>query len=188
MMRTGGRIAAITVVVLLASSCGGDPAVNSGPLGDGGSPGGICVHIRPGQVESWGLTELVNTGHSNAVIETTRLDSAQHLRIVDAYVVPIAGSQEYGSWFGYPPAPYQRGVEWARHTWAKGARVPPRSGSKHADLLVVLQPTGPVAKAQGITVLYRDGGTQYELRTHYRFVLLVAKKTCPIGWPAKYPA
>jgi hypothetical protein len=63
---------------------------------------------------------------------------ARHLRIVDAYVVPITGSQEYGSWFGYPPAPYQRGVEWTR--------------------------------------------------TRYRFVLLVGKKTCPIGWPAKYPA
>lgn len=188
MTRTVIRIAAIAAVILMASSCGGDPAVNSGPLGDGGDPGGICVPIRPGQVESWGITELINTGRSNAVIETTRLDSARRLRIVDAYVVPITGPQEYGSWFGYPPAPYQRGVEWSQRTRAKGARVPPRSGSRHADLLIVLQPAGPVAKARGITVLYREGGTQYELRTHYRFVLLVGKKTCPTNWPAKYPA
>jgi hypothetical protein len=188
MRRTISRIAASAGVVLLISSCGADPAVNSGPLGDGGNPGGICVPIRPGQVESWGITELVNTGRSNAVVETTRLDNARHLRIVDAYVVPITGSQEYGSWFGYPPAPHQRGVEWTRHTRAKGARVLPHIGSKDADLLIVLQPAGPVAEALGITVLYREGGTQYELRTRYRFVLLVGKKTCPASWPAKYPA
>jgi hypothetical protein len=188
------RIAILVAAVLLAAliaylvAAPSSPAVNTGPLGDGGTSGGICVPIRPGAVESWGITYLGNTGRSDAIIEKISLVRPRNLRLAASYVVPITGLTEYGSWFGYPPAPPQRGVQWSRHTLAAGTHLPPARGRDHADLVTVLQPTGPVAEAQAINVFYLESGTRYQMQTHYRFVLLVGQKSCPVNWPRKYPA
>jgi hypothetical protein len=187
------RIAALVAAVLLAALIVFlvvlrlDPGVNTGPLGDGGTAGGVCIAIGPGKVESWGITDLDNTGHTDATIQKVSLVGARHLRLLAAYVVPIAGTQEYGSWFGYPPAPPQRGVEWSKHTVAAGTQLPPARGIAHADLVTVLQPTGLLAEAQAIDVIYQADGINYEMQTHYRFVVLVGKKACPGNWPQKYP-
>ena len=67
-----------------------------------------------------------------------------------------------------------------------GARVAPAQGRDHADLLTVIQPTGPLAEVQAIDVFYQESGTNYHMQTRYRFVLLVGK-ACPDDWPSKYP-
>jgi hypothetical protein len=186
--RMAGRVVQALGAALLVTSCSSGPAVNTGPLGDGGSAGGICIPIKAGQVESWGITELVNSDHSSAVIEKVTLVSASRLRLAASYVVPITGNLEYGSWFGYPPAPRQRGVEWSQHSTANGARVAPRKGPRHADLVTVLRPTGSIAQLQAIRVTYQQAGQQYLFQTRYRIVLLVGKKNCPANWQHKYPA
>jgi hypothetical protein len=163
------------------------PSMNTGPLGDGGTPGGICVPIARGQVESWGVTYLGNTGSSDAVIEEVALVNARHARLVASYVVPITGNNEYGSLFGYPPARHlEPGVDWRAHQRVPGASV----GPDHADLVTVIQPTGPgpLAEVQAIDVFYQESGTNYHMQTHYRFVFLVGQKTgCAGNWPNKYP-
>ena len=191
--RAGLRIAAVTAAVLVAALFAffvvstAYPAVNTGPLGNGGTAGGICVPLAPGQVESWGITYLGNTGSSDAVIEKVGLVKARNARLVASYVVPITGNQEYGSWFGYPPPPqHQPGVDWSAHQRVPGASVAPAHGPDHADLVTVIQPTGPLAEVQAIDVYYQESGTNYHLQTHYRFVLLVGQK-CTSNWPQKYP-
>jgi hypothetical protein len=194
---TGIRIAAITAAVLAAGLIAFVaknalfPAVNTGPLGDGGTAGGICVPLAPGQVESWGITYLGNTGGSDAVIEKVALVKARNARLVASYVVPITGNNEYGSYFGYPPARHlEPGVDWRAHQRVPGASVAPARGLDHADLVTVIQPTGgPLAEVQAIDVFYRESGTNYHMQTHYRFVLLVGQglDVCQGDWPDKYP-
>lgn len=179
-------LAAALIAFLLVSRL--LPGVNTGPLGDGGTAGGICIPLARGQVDSWGLTYLANTGSSNAVIQNIDLVKARNMRLVAAYVVPITGHDEYGSWFGYPPSHLAPGVDWSKHTRAVGTVLPPVHGLDHADLVAVLQPTGPVAEAQGIDVFYQESGINYHMQTPYRLVLLAGQKTCPDNWPQKYPA
>jgi hypothetical protein len=162
--------------VLVIASCSTDPAVDTGPLGSGGIAGSICIPIRTGQVESWGITELVNSGHSSVVIDKVTLINARRVRLAASYVVPITGNLEFGSWFGYPPAPRQKGVEWSQHAVANGARVAPHRGPRHADLVVVLRPTGSGAQVQAIRVAYQEANNRFLLQTHYRILFLVGKK------------
>jgi len=166
---------AVSLVALLAAACSG-PAVNTGPLGNGGQPGSICARLHQGQVLSYGIIGLQNMGSSPAVIEKVSLMGARHLRLVAAYVVPITGHMGYGVWDGYPPPPRrQRGVEWSHRQVARGARLPANRSSL-ADLVEVLQPLGPVGTARATDVFYREGGTQYHMRNVYAFKLLVGQK------------
>jgi hypothetical protein len=165
------------------------PSMNTGPLGNGGTPGGICAPLASGQPLSWGITYLGNTGGSDAVITKVDLVNPRNARLVASYVVPITGTNEYGSMAGYPPPQHlPPGVDWGAHQRVPGARVPPAQGRDHADLVTVIQPTGPgpLAEVQAIDVFYQESGTNYHMQTHYRFVLLVGT-TCPDDWPDKYP-
>lgn len=165
-----------------------EPAVNTGPLGNGGTAGGICAPLAPGQVLSWGVTYLGNTGSSDAVIEKVALVKARNARLVASYVVPITGNNEYGSMLGYPPPSHlPPGVDWHAHQRVPGASVAPAHGREHADLVTVIQSTGgPLAEVQAIDVFYRESGINYHMQTHYRFVLLVGT-ACSNDWPQKYP-
>jgi hypothetical protein len=182
-LRTASRIAALAgLVILLAAACGG-PSVDTGPLGDGGVGGGICAPIRPGGVMSWGITVLRNSGNSNAIIKKVSLVGADNMQLAASYVVPITGKEDYGAWPGYPPAPPHRGVEWARHSLANGARIPPDRGLRHANLLTVMKPMAQVSKVLAIDVLYRESGTDYELLTHYPIVIVLGGiNACPDNW------
>jgi len=175
-----GRLAVPVAVVLLAAACSSGPTINTGPLGNGGTQGGICAYLPPSNpVLTYGIIDLHNAGSANAVIENVALVRPRHLRLAAAYVVPITGHQDYGVWEGYPPVRHQAGVEWSQHQQAKGARLPPaHSKSDHANLVEVLQPTGPVGTAQATDIFYREGRTQYHLRNIYWFKLLVGRE-CP---------
>lgn len=174
-IRGASTITAAITVVMLATSCASEPSVNDGPLGNGGTSGSICAVVRPGTVLSYGITDLRNTGSSPVVIEKVRLIGARHLRMVAAWVVPITGHRDYGVWDGYPPAPRQNGVMWSQHVPTAGARIEPSHGPAHANLVQVLQPTAPVGKAEGTDVVYRAGGTQYQMVVDYGFRLIVSR-------------
>ena len=123
--RTGGRVIAVTAAVLLAGSIAYfvvtrvTPPMNTGPLGNGGTAGGICVPLAPGQPLSWGITYLGNTGGSDAVIEKVDLVNAKDARLAATYVVPITGLNEYGGLAG----PFAVGA--AGEPLAARAAVPP---------------------------------------------------------------
>jgi hypothetical protein len=109
--QTAGRMAVLAcAAVLLAAACGSGPPADTGPLGNGGSKGGVCLPDLSGRVLSWGITVLRNNGQSKAVIERVSLLGADNLRLTASYVVPITGNTDYGAWPGYPPAPPQPGV------------------------------------------------------------------------------
>ena len=164
------------------------PPLNTGPLGNGGSEGGICVPLAQGEPLSWGVTYLGNSGGSDAVIEKVDLVNAKDARLVATYVVPIKGLNEYGGLAGYPAGQHlESGVDWAARQGVPGGTVTPVHGHDHADLVTVILPTGPVAEAQAIDVFYREDGTNYHMQTHYRFVLLVGQKQCSDNWSQKYP-
>jgi hypothetical protein len=183
--RVACRIAVIAVVVLLTNSCS---KIGIGPLGNGGTRGSICAAVRPGVVLSYGVTDLRNSSSSPAVIDKVSLVSARHLQMVAAWVVPITGHQDYGVWDGYPPAPHQSGVMWSQHTRAAGAVIQPSHGQAHANLVQVLQPTGPVGKAQATDVFYHVRNTQYRMQVDYGFVLLVSRHLDACNhWPPKQP-
>lgn len=132
------RIAVLAAAVLLAALVTFllvsrlDPAVNTGPLGNGGTAGGICSPIAPGQVDSWGITYLGNTGSSDAVIEKIALVKPRNLRLVASYVVPITGYREYGDNFGYPR------LRISRESTGRGTRSQPGRTSRQLTARITL--------------------------------------------------
>jgi len=166
---------------LLAGCSGGNAAntVNTGPFGNGGTPGTECVRLSPGNVLSYGFEEFSNNGTSQAVINKVALADAHGLRVLAAYVVPITGHILYGVLQGYPPARHlDAGVQWAERQKANGARIPPSHGHDVNNLVLVLQPTVKLGSARGIEVFYSEAGQQYDLRTATRVVISVSAP-CP---------
>ena len=102
-------------------------------------------------------------------------------------MVPITGLNEYGGLAGYPAGQHlASGVDWAARQRVPGGTVAPVQGHDHADLVTVIQPTGPVAEVQAIDVFYREDGTNYYMQTHYRLVLLVGQQ-CTNNWSDQHP-
>jgi hypothetical protein len=150
----------------------------SSPLGGGGDPFQECVPDPSGTTMTNGFTVLDNTSKGTATIEQVSFYGDQHLQLVDALVVPIQ-YDAIGMWEGWPPGPdaiAQPGVQWDKRVPAVGARIPPgpaEGGDR--NLVIAMRPTAHKGIAAGVQVLYRENGSQYELRTHTEFVVDVAK-------------
>jgi hypothetical protein len=72
------------------------------------------------------------------------------LRLIVAYIVPIAGHDLYGVRPGFPPAAgLDPGVLWSRRQLAVGASVPHTDGFLVANPLLVLKPTTSTGTAAG---------------------------------------
>jgi len=125
-----------------------------------------------------GFTVLDNTSKGTAIIEQVIFYGDEHLQLVDALVVPIQDGP-VGFWEGWPPSPdaiNQPGVEWEKRVPAVGARIPPGpSEGGNRNLVIAMRPTARRGIAAGVQVLYRENGSQYELRTHTEVVVDVAK-------------
>ena len=82
------------------------------------------------------------------------------LRLIVAYIVPIAGHDLYGLRPGFPPAAgLDPGVLWSRRQLAVGASVPHTDGFLVANLLLVLKRQGigsPLMALTGQAVLDRS--------------------------------
>ena len=173
----------MALLLVLAAGCGGSGAVTvdspSSPLGAGGDSLRECVPDPSGAATTNGFTILDNQSTGTVIIEQVSFYGDQHLHLVDAVVVPMQ-YDAIGSSEGWPPAPdaiNQPGVQWEKRVPAVGARIPPSSAKNGSRNLVI--ETRPTARKEGIAaggqVLYRENGSQYELRTHTEFVVLVAK-------------
>jgi hypothetical protein len=158
------------------TGCSSGPAVNTGPFGNGGSPGEECIGVPRGMVLSYGFEGFRNSGPA-ATIEKVDLANSHGLQVLGAYVVPITGTALYGVWFGYPPTVHiPRGVQWSQRQRADGARIPHSQGQDADNLLLVIKPTAKVGSARGVDVFYRASGQQYHLRTATRLRVKVAAR------------
>lgn len=177
------RLAAASfgAAALLLAGCSGG-VLDNGPLGNGGDPGGLCVPVRVGGVFTYGITTFTNTGSSVAVVDNVALADPDGAQLVAAYVVPITGNDIYGVRFGFPPdRNLPAGVDWARHTRADGARIPPSPAFfKFENLLVVVKSLEPMATATGIDVYYREAGQRYHFRSPIVFLLTTG--SCAGNW------
>lgn len=150
-----------------------------GPLGGPGTPGQLCSPLRAGQVLSYGLTALRNSGNVPVVINRVGLVDARGLRVLAAYIVPGTSNFGYGTWVGYPPAhPLPPGVDWSARERAKGAVLRPMKKSQQDSLLLVIKSTVYRGRAKAVGIWYSAGGSQYYLQPSTSLVT-VDRSSCP---------
>jgi hypothetical protein len=171
-------LAALGCLVLAGCSIG--PS-GPGPLGNGGDQGTLCSPVAKGQVLSDGFDALRNTGDAPATIEAVSLADPHGLRLLTAYIIPIAGHSLYGVRAGFPPAaPLSPGVLWSKRHLAVGASIPRSNGHHVANLVLVLKPTASTGTAAGTQISYRVAGQDYQLHTKIKLVVVVGQQ-CPSG-------
>ncbi len=179
------RLAALIAATQLITACGSGPAVDTGPLGNGGGGGGLCAQLPAGHVLSYGATWLPNAGDSPATVERVSLEKPHKLQLLASFVMPMtAGAVGLGDSDGWPAAAHLK--DWKMARPAIGAKIPASAGRLFTSLIVVLKPQAKEATASAINVFYLEDGTHYQLQTHVRLVLLTGA-TCTIDWQAKYP-
>jgi hypothetical protein len=166
----------------LLGACSSTASIGStggiGPFGNGGTPGAECVPVSPGGVITYGFEEFHNTG-GTAQIQSVSLASPHDLRVLAALAVPITGHMLYGVWGGYPsPGDLSPGVQWAHRQDADGAVIPHSHGTDVINLVLVLKPVGKKGTASGLDVLYKSGGTRYQMTMPTSIEIIVAN-SCP---------
>lgn len=125
-----------------------------------------------------GGTVLANHSKGTVIVESVRYYGDHNLRLLHAIVVPIRGAL-IGVANGWPPP--KRNIVGAKAKWSQavpavGARIPPHLPRfTQLNLVIAFRPAAHRSVADGIQVRYREDGRQYELRTHTRTVILIAK-------------
>jgi hypothetical protein len=178
------RSAVAVTLLLLAAGCGGSGStipVNSpsSPLGTGGDPVTECGPDPDGIIMTFGTTVLENHSRVTVIIEHVSFYGDHDLRLLHAVIFPERISL-IGVAYGWPPprkSLIEAGLQWSKRVPAVGAKVPPLGPSlaSRRNLIIAMQPTAHTGSATGIQVRYRANGQQYELRTHTKNVVVVAK-------------
>ena len=178
-MRRGRLLGCVTALgCLVLASCSTGYA-GSGPLRDGEGQGTLCGPVPSGQVLSDGFDALRNSGQTPVTIKAVSLADPHNLRLIGAYVIPVAGSTLYGLRAGYPPVGgLDPGVAWSKRHLAAGATVPHSDASHVANLVLVVKPTAATGTAAGTRIDYRVGGQSYQFQTQIKLVVVVGKQ-CP---------
>ncbi len=171
-------IAAAGLLLFLAAGCG--------PTGGNDSRAPLasvfdvkeCVPDPSGTTMTDGLTILQNLSTDTVTIERASFYGAHHLVFVRAVVVPMR-HDAIGFSLGWPPARQnldQPGIRWNARVAATGAEIPPhpdRNG--YRNLVIAMRPTAHKGSAAGVQIRYSENGQQYELRTHAKLVVVVAR-------------
>jgi hypothetical protein len=174
-------VLAASLLLFLAAGCGGTSlSVDSpsSPLGNGGIDNTQCGPDPSGGIVTDGGTVLANHSKGTVTVEGVRYYGDRHLRLVHAVVLPIRGAL-VGVANGWPPPRrnlINAKARWSQAVPAVGARIPhhlPRF--TQMNLVIAFKPMAHRSVADGIQVRYREGGQQYELRTHTRTVIVIAR-------------
>lgn len=180
------RRSAVAVILLLflAAGCGStathDIPVDSpsSPLGNGGINVTQCGPDPSGVIMTDGTTALDNHGKGTVTIESVRYYGDHDLQLLHAVVVPV-GASLIGVAYGWPPPEKnlrEAGATWSQAVPAVGAQIPPHlRPPRQTNLVIAFKPAAHRSMADGIQVRYREGGHQYELRTHTKTIIVVAK-------------
>lgn len=168
-------------LALLLAGCGSDGPAANGPFGTGGGTGEVCAWTTAGNVLTYGVEDLRNSG-GTATINKIALVDPRHLRVVSAWAVPITGTNLLGVFRGEPPsgygggAPLAAGIQWTQRQPANGAVIPHSRGHDVTNLVLVLKPSGPVGTATAVDVYYTEGGTAYLLHWPIRMEVKVGRE------------
>jgi hypothetical protein len=186
--RAAAFAAVVSAVLMPLTGCGGgNPPVNSGPLGDGGSWDVVCfAPMRPGQVVTVGSTgglEVANSGSSLAIIDQVKLTDPRNVRLLHAYAVLHTGPSGFGDMLGFPSRhELLPGVHWSQRQRADGARIAHESGDDGTALVLVVELMAKVGTTRGFNVQYHTSSGQYQLQVHHDLTLADAQK-CPARQP-----
>lgn len=174
-------LAAVLVAVFLS---GFGRVIEGGPLGPQTYQTTTCAPLAVGHILTDGFDVLMDQGRQPVTIERLSLRSPRGLRLVGAYIVPLArpDSDATGFWLAFPPPARQlaretTGVEWARRENPHGARILP--GHKVNTVLGIRLTGRRPASAIGLDVRYESGGQQYDFITHSHLVIKPAPESCP---------
>lgn len=174
------KLTVAAALLLLAAGCGGSIPVDapSSPLGDGGDQFQECVPDPSGGTMTNGFTVLENHSKGTVTVEQVSYYRAHNLAFVRAVVVPIRDGP-MGFSLSWPPDKAtinQPGVQWTKRVPPNGAKIPPHPlQNGYRNLVIAMRPTARKGTAAGVQVRYRENGQQYILRTHTRFVVVVAR-------------
>lgn len=175
--------AVVTLLLLLVAGCDGPPSQvtidgPSAPLGPGGDQVVQCGPDPSGGIMTFGGTVLQNDSKGTVIIEGVSFYGDRQLKLLHSLIIPIRGHL-IGVAYGWPPPRMnitQPGVQWSKRVQAIDARIPPSgTGSTQLNLVIAMLPTAHRAVAAGVQVRYREGGRQYEWRTHTKNVIIIAK-------------
>lgn len=175
-------VVAVTLLLCLAAGCGGTSTVPvdnpSSPLGNGGDDNTQCGPDQSGGVVTDGGTVLANHSKGIVTIESVRYYGDHNLKLLHAVVIPV-DNNVIGVANGWPPPKSNikfAGAKWSQAVQAVGARIPPHlRPPRQMNLVIAFRPTAHRSVAAGIQVRYREDGRHYELRTHTRTVIVIAK-------------
>lgn len=96
------------------------------------------------------------------------------LRLIVAYIVPIAGHDLYGVRPGFPPAAgLDPGVLWSRRQLAVGASVPHTNWLPCRQAVAGAETDSQYRHCRRSPDLYRVGGRDYQFQTKIRLVVVV---------------
>lgn len=160
-----------------ASTINTEP-VNTGPLGDGGTPGEECVPVdakSPSAVI--GIDALQNTSNETVTIDSVILAYPKQLKLTSVLLVPIAQHNLIGVALTYPPPQGpEPGVMWDQRRPAPGTTIAP--GSLTENLVAMVTAEATTAQAAGLIVSYHNTGHRYILHTATRIRLQVSPSVC----------
>jgi hypothetical protein len=160
-------VAVVLALVLPANSDG------PGPLGNGGSPGGVCAPIAYAHPLTMGITVLKNSGSAPATITSVTLANPHDLTMLKPFVTPwdgpLLGVRPYP-----PTGPDTQ--SWALRKPAVGSAIAPH-GAK--ALVFGVLPTGhSTGRSRGAKVEYSAGGNSYTYQDRTSFEVRVKPARC----------
>jgi len=141
----------------------------------------VCDWTSPGGVVYDGFDAFQNLGRT-ATISRAELAQSRDLRLVAAWVVPIAGTPLVGVGQGYPSASglatTAPGTQWQRRQRVPGAVVGHTRGHDLFNLVLVVKPSGKVGTAKEINLYYATGGTHYLMHLPHGLKIWVGRSHC----------
>lgn len=169
-----GWLPALLLVVALAACSGG--RTDGGPLGPPLNNIVLCLPVQPGKLVTQGFEEYANTGSQVATVERIFLAAPRNIRLAGAFVVPMSHALDIGgigNVAGFPPSQIPKGVYWSRRMVPAGARIQP---GELVNVVLGLSPAPghTTGSTTGLVIWYREGGTEYELKSNVQVIVKFA--------------
>jgi len=167
--RSEGDLAAIRnltvplLIVLALSGCSSGPAINTGPLGNGGNGENFCTGAAARVPLDDTFTWLHDSGKSPVVITRIGLYDPSDMILVGADTDAAGANgppvdEPFPMGGRFPPVAYPT---WRDHQTAVGTVINP---GRTTFLLLGLERTGKIGRVVGVDVWYSSGGNAYEMQ------------------------
>jgi hypothetical protein len=130
----------------------------TGPLGDVGTAGTLCVPDHVGHTLTMGFYDLHNRGADAVTIQGVTLTSAHGLTITKAWLMPIKDTTLIGTVEDYPPP----SPLWAQRQPAFGATIKP--GQDLNLVFGLTRTTSGLGSSSGPAITYSAGGWNYTVQ------------------------